>query len=86
MAETVKPLTEEELCELAEIRNRLAQLLFSADDSQVSEKDLLYVLLLDMDGLRDMMSEVFEEEDAFLEENDLIDPEDIEDEVSIESE
>lgn len=67
----VRNLTEEELCEIAEIRNRLAHLLFEADDSQVTEKDLLYVVLLDLDSVKEVFAEYIYTEDEGDNEEDI---------------
>jgi len=74
MAKETRTLTEEELCEIAEIRNRLARLIYEADDNQVTAKDILYCILLDTDEIKEGMR-------IILFDDDTDDTEDIKDEV-----
>jgi len=52
----VDDLTEDELCELAEINNRLAQIVFKKDDKDVTEKEIAWMTYLELQGLIDQLS------------------------------
>jgi len=60
-------LTEEELCELAEINNQLTEIVFRRKPEEVTEKEILWLIYLELQGLIDQISYThFDEKDEVI--------------------
>lgn len=60
-------LTEDEICELAEIKNRLSQLVLSMEDKDISDRDILWMIFLELQGVIDILSYTnFDENDEVI--------------------